>query len=153
MDRTRQRGIECEDHLTTALQGNAGRAAWFDSNTLGPACLSAIVRRLPAFMKSHSPVLLIAACCILSGCDRPAASSGQHAQRYQQQMDDYEKGMKRADENLAHMERQTQKADELQARLDEENKRFDKILDKWEEQAKRMDALLGQMEKEHGLKK
>ena len=43
-DRTRQRGIECEDHLTSPLQGNAGRAFRFDSGTAVPACLSGIVR-------------------------------------------------------------------------------------------------------------
>jgi septal ring factor EnvC (AmiA/AmiB activator) len=96
-------------------------------------------------MKTHY-ILLLSVTLLIAGCDRPSTVSSQDSQKYHQQADAYEQGLKRAEENLAHQEKQTQKTDEQLAR-------YDKIMDKQEEQARRMDAILDKLEKDQGIKK
>lgn len=92
----------------------------------------------------HALALIIG--CLAAGCDSQEKPASAADQTYAQQSEAYGKGLKRADENLAHVERQTKLADEQLAR-------YGKLLDKWEEQAKRMDAILDRLEKDQGLKK
>lgn len=109
-------------------------------------------------MKAHQ-ILLLAASCALSTCDRAVNNAGDDAEwreqqkRARKQADDFDRQTEHVDKLQTKSYEHNRKTDELLKSQEEQNRRFDDLLIKWEEQARRQDAILDAQEKQHGIKK
>ena len=90
-------------------------------------------------------ILLLAATCMLSACDRGRSTTSNDAE--------WQELHKRIRAQIDNFDHQKKREDAIDAKLDQQMERYDKLLDRWQEQTRRHDAILDAMERQQGIKK